>query len=87
MASPEPLEALLAGQAPFGGWQSGTPLRFDFVMAAHADERALLRQRRTGAADSRLSLLFGAQISQLVGEIPELQSARPSHLVMASFKV
>lgn len=87
MTPPIAFKALLTGQAPFGGWQSGTALCVDFIVAGYAGSRTFFGEGCTRRTNTRFPLLFGAKVGLFKCEIPELQSGRPTHLAKPSLTV
>lgn len=73
MTPPKAFEALLAGQAPFGGRECGTALRVNFIVAGYAGQRTFLSKGCAGGANAALALLFGEDIRQFECDIAEFQ--------------
>ena len=87
MTPPETLNSLLTLQAAFCRWHCCAALCLDFLTTANADQRSLHGQRLTRGPDAGFAFLFGAQISQFMGEIADLHSARPIHFASPSLMV
>lgn len=79
MTPPETFNSLLTLQAAFCRWHCGAALCLDFLAAADADQCPFHGQRFLCGPDAGFALLFGAQVSQFMGEIAEFHSARPTH--------